>query len=79
VCIIGFFFWGRGGISSSRRKLIAIDAFDYGFAENGLTAYKLGNQLASQSFIKHVGEDEYKKLVRFILHYIADLDIPVKR
>jgi Eukaryotic phosphomannomutase len=57
----------------------AMEAFDYGFAENGLTAYRLGQQLVSQSFIRHVGEDEYKKLVRFILHYIADLDIPIKR
>jgi len=56
-----------------------VDKFDYGFAENGLTAYKLGKQLPSQSFIKHVGEDEYKPLVNFILHYIADLDIPIKR
>lgn len=57
----------------------AVDKFDYGFAENGLVAYKLGKQLLSQSFIKHVGEDRYKPLVNFILHYIADLDIPIKR
>jgi len=57
----------------------AIHAFDYGFAENGLTAYKMGVQLASQSFIGHIGEEEYKKLARFILHYIADLDTPIKR
>lgn len=57
----------------------AIHAFDYGFAENGLTAYKMGQELASQSFIGHIGEEEYKKLARFILHYIADLDTPVKR
>ena len=56
-----------------------VDKFDYGFAENGLTAYKLGKQLPSQSFIKHVGEEKYKPLVNFILHYIADLDIPIKR
>jgi len=53
--------------------------FDYAFAENGLTAYKLGVQLPSQSFINYVGEDRYKPLVNFILHYIADLDIPLKR
>jgi phosphomannomutase len=35
--------------------------------------------LASHSFIKWIGEDNYKPLVRFILHYVADLDIPVKR
>jgi phosphomannomutase len=54
-------------------------SYDYCFAENGLTAYKLGNALESASFIKFVGEDKYKELVKFILHYLADLDIPVKR
>jgi phosphomannomutase len=53
--------------------------FDYAFAENGLTAYKDGQPLPSQSFINFLGEERYKKLVRFILHYIADLDIPIKR
>ncbi|KAG6868418.1 Phosphomannomutase 1 [Termitomyces sp. T159_Od127] len=57
----------------------AVDDFDYGFAENGLTAYKLSKQLVSQSFIKFLGEEKYKKLANFILHYIADLDIPIKR
>ena len=53
--------------------------FDFCFAENGLTAIRMGVPLASHSFIKWIGEDNYKKLVRFILHYVADLDIPVKR
>jgi phosphomannomutase len=53
--------------------------FDYCFSENGLTAYKSGLPLPSNSFIKWIGEDKYKELVKFILHYIADLDIPVKR
>ena len=35
--------------------------------------------MASHSFIKWIGEDNYKKLVRYILHYVADLDIPIKR
>jgi len=56
-----------------------VNKFDYAFAENGLTAYKLGQELPSQSFIKWLGEDKYKPLVKFILHYIADLDIPIKR
>ncbi|KAL2125863.1 hypothetical protein VTI74DRAFT_2450 [Chaetomium olivicolor] len=55
------------------------DMFDFCFAENGLVAYKQGVQLASQSFIQWIGENQYKELVRFILHYIADLDIPFKR
>jgi len=53
--------------------------FDFCFSENGLTAYRMGQPLASHSFIKWLGEDNYKKLVKFLLHYIADLDIPVKR
>lgn len=56
-----------------------VNDFDFAFAENGLTAYKLGKQLESQSFIQWIGEDKYKKLVNFILHYIADMDIPIKR
>lgn len=58
----------------------ALNYFDYGFSENGLVAYKLGEKLASQSFINHVGEEEYKKFVKFVLHYVADLDeVPIKR
>lgn len=56
-----------------------IDMFDYCFAENGLTAYRQGVALPSNSFIQWLGEDRYKPLASFILHYIADLDIPVKR
>ena len=58
---------------------IVFDEFDYGFAENGVIAYKLGKALPSQSFITFLGEEKYKPLVNFILHYIADLDIPIKR
>lgn len=53
--------------------------FDFCFPENGLTAYRMGLPLATQSFINWIGEEPYKQLVRFILHYIADLDIPKKR
>ncbi|KAL2016412.1 hypothetical protein VTK56DRAFT_3533 [Thermocarpiscus australiensis] len=53
--------------------------FDFCFAENGLTAFRLGEPLPSNSFIRWLGEEQYKELVRFILHYVADLDIPIKR
>ncbi|RDL36618.1 putative phosphomannomutase [Venustampulla echinocandica] len=53
--------------------------FDFCFPENGLVAYKEGAPLASTSFIQWIGEEKYKELVKFILHYVADLDIPVKR
>ncbi|KAJ8098831.1 eukaryotic phosphomannomutase [Lipomyces tetrasporus] len=56
-----------------------IHMFDYCFSENGLTAYRLGEKLASQSFINWLGEDKYKVLAKWILKYLADLDLPIIR
>lgn len=53
--------------------------FDFCFAENGLTVYKNGAAPPSNSFIRWIGEDQYKEFVRVVLHYIADLDILIKR
>ena len=44
-----------------------------------MTAFRLAEQLPSQSFINWLGEDKYKKLVKYILNYISQLDIPVMR
>lgn len=52
---------------------------DFFFAENGLVAYKDGKLLASQSLKTWLGEEKLQKLINFVLHYIADLDIPIKR
>ena len=49
------------------------------FAENGLVAYKGGNLEATASLKTFLGEDKLKELINFLLHYIADLDIPIKR
>jgi phosphomannomutase len=57
----------------------ALRVFDYNFPENGIVAYKEGKQFHSSSLVHYLGEERYKKLVNFILHYIADLDIPIKR
>jgi len=53
--------------------------FDWCFAENGLLAHRNGGVIGQTSFKDHLGEDRLKTLINFILHYIADLDIPVKR
>lgn len=53
--------------------------FDFSFAENGLTAYRLGKPLASNSFIQWLGEEKYQNLVNFCLKYIADTKLPKKR
>ncbi len=52
---------------------------DFTFSENGLYALKQGEFLAQRSFKDHLGEETLKKLINFCLHYIADLDIPIKR
>ena len=56
-----------------------LTAYDYVFSENGLVAHKAGKQLAVQSLKSFLGEDKLKKFINFVLHYIADLDIPIKR
>lgn len=56
-----------------------VNDFDYVFPENGLVYIKNGQQLDQQSIQKHLGEANIKRLINFCLHYIADLDIPIKR
>lgn len=56
-----------------------LNEFDYVFAENGLVHFEKGVEVSRQSIQKHLGENVIKRLINFCLHYIADLDIPVKR
>jgi phosphomannomutase len=35
--------------------------------------------VAVQSLVAHLGEDKLKRFLNFVLRYVADLDIPVKR
>lgn len=56
-----------------------LNEFDYCFSENGLTAYKQGKKLASQSFISWIGEESYNSLAKFILGYLANIDLPKRR
>ena len=81
-CAIGFV----GGSDFSKqqeqlgtRSIPVTTLFDFCFSENGLTAYRLGQPLASTSFIEWLGEERYKELVNFCLIYIAGLDVPRKR
>ncbi len=56
-----------------------LERYDYNFAENGLVAYKSGLLIGSQTIRDYLGEDNLKEFINFTLHYIADLDIPIKR
>ena len=59
--------------------LLAISLFDFSFGENGLTAFRLGKPLSSNSFINWIGEERYQTLADFCLKYIANLKLPKKR
>ncbi|KAK9479543.1 phosphomannomutase [Lipomyces japonicus] len=74
-------FVGGSDLAKQKEQLgdNLLDLFDYAFSENGLTAYRLGEKLASQSFINWIGEEKYKKLVKFVLRYLAELDLPKVR
>jgi phosphomannomutase len=81
-CAIGYV--GGSDLSKQQEQLgtaqiNVTSLFDFCFPENGLTAFKSGVALETTSFIKWIGEEPYKELVKFILHYVADLDIPIKR
>ncbi|GAV85572.1 PMM domain-containing protein [Cephalotus follicularis] len=56
-----------------------INDYDYVFSENGLVAHKYGKLIGTQSVKSFLGEGNLKELINYILHYIADLDIPIKR
>ncbi|CAL9174562.1 unnamed protein product [Musa hybrid cultivar] len=53
--------------------------YDYVFSENGLLAHKNGELIGRQSLKLFLGDDRLKEFINFTLHYIADLDIPIKR
>lgn len=78
-CAIGFV--GGSDFAKQLEQLgpDILQEFDYCFSENGLTAYKLGKQLPAQSFINWIGEEKYTELSRFILRYLADLELPFRR
>uniref|UniRef100_A0A6B2LGD2 Phosphomannomutase n=1 Tax=Arcella intermedia TaxID=1963864 RepID=A0A6B2LGD2_9EUKA len=56
-----------------------LDLVDYSFSENGLIAYHNKQLIHSKSIKEHLGEERIKSFINFVLHYIADLDIPIKR
>jgi phosphomannomutase len=81
-CAVGYV--GGSDLSKQQEQLGSASVnvtslFDFCFSENGLTAYRQGVQLPSNSFISWMGEERYKEFVNFCLRYIADLDLPVKR
>ena len=55
-----------------------VKRFPWNFSQNGLVAYKNGALVEVQTIANHVGEDNVKRIVNWVLKYIAELDLPIK-
>ncbi len=55
-----------------------VNDFPWNFSQNGLVAYKNGQLQEVQTLSKFLGEDNIKRIVNWVMKYLADLDIPVK-
>ena len=77
--VIGFV--GGSDLAKQKEQLgeTVLQDFDFCFSENGLTAYKNGKEIDTESFITWMGESRYNDLVKFVLRYLADLDLPKRR
>ncbi|KAK3089357.1 hypothetical protein FSP39_002990 [Pinctada imbricata] len=53
--------------------------FDYVFAENGLVAFKAGEQIGQENLLHYKGEETLQKVINFALRYMSDLKLPAKR
>ena len=60
-------------------SIAVINDYDYVFVENGLVAWKDGEVVGKANLRTELGEEKLKQIINFCLHYIADLDIPIKR
>jgi phosphomannomutase len=56
-----------------------VDEFDYSFSENGPVAFHNGVKVGETSLKLHFTNDQLNRFVNYVLRYIADLDIPIKR
>eukprot|EP00753_Platysulcus_tardus_P016253 PLAT556.1.p1 GENE.PLAT556.1~~PLAT556.1.p1 ORF type:complete len:227 (+),score=105.65 PLAT556.1:32-682(+) len=72
---------GGSDLAKQRHQLgdDVTDAVDYSFSENGLVAFKDGEEIGRTSIADELGEERLKALVDFCLAYIAELDLPIKR
>eukprot|EP01060_Flectonema_neradi_P005661 TRINITY_DN137_c0_g3_i1.p1 TRINITY_DN137_c0_g3~~TRINITY_DN137_c0_g3_i1.p1 ORF type:complete len:252 (+),score=61.36 TRINITY_DN137_c0_g3_i1:172-927(+) len=72
---------GGSDLSKQYEQLTSevLSNFDFVFAENGLHAFKDGNEIFRQCLSKYLGEDKLRKFTRKVLSLVIELDIPVQR
>lgn len=56
-----------------------LETFDYVFPENGLVQFEKGVEVGKVSISKHLGEEVLQKFINFVLKYLSELELPIKR
>ncbi|CAH1160122.1 unnamed protein product [Phaedon cochleariae] len=56
-----------------------LNNFDYVYPENGLIQFKNGKEIGRQSIQKFLGEDVLQTLINYVLKYLSNITLPVKR
>lgn len=59
------------------KKILA--HFDYVFPENGLVQIEGGVEVGKESLPRHLGEAKLQRFINFVLRYLSELELPVKR
>lgn len=53
--------------------------FDYIYPENGLVQIEKGIEVGKVNIVQHLGEDLLKRFINYVLRYLSELDVPIKR
>lgn len=56
-----------------------LQEFDYIFPENGLVQIEKGVEVGKQSIQNHLGEEVLQRFINYVLRYLSDLILPIKR
>lgn len=79
VCLVGIVSGSDLAKINEQIGKPAFEVADYVFSENGVQGFKDGKEIISKSIALELGEPKLKELINWVLRYIADLDIPIKR
>lgn len=56
-----------------------LNHFDYVFPENGLVQIEKGVEVGKESLQQHLGEETLQRFINFVLKYLSELKLPLKR
>ncbi|XP_063704026.1 phosphomannomutase [Culicoides brevitarsis] len=59
------------------RKIL--EHFDYIFPENGLVQIEKGVEVGKASIQDHLGEATLQRFINYVLRYLSELELPIKR